>query len=212
MFFWNSARLGSNELIFLLIKSSSASSSVWWWYWVTRIAAFFLGCIAAWLVAGLMIGDEVRSICWALLVQALAKAHVFVDLDFGLSQFMCCLSASCFALMIVRLFAFFLALHSFLLDSQSILTILGSQQFLAFLASAIAFLQLVLHDICGVYLLIFSLTYLFFIKDHSTLRAGFSESTLDDLVRILVFACSLEATIGDDFIKGGVLGVPVWIV
>lgn len=95
----------------------------------------------------------------------------------------------------------FLGLHSFLLDSQSILPILGSQQFLAFLASAIAFLQLVLHDICGVYLLIFSLTYLFFIKDHSTLRAGFCESTLDDLVRILLFACSLEATIGDDFIK-----------
>ena len=42
--------------------------------------------------------------------------------------------------------------------------------------------------------------------------AGFCESTLDELVRILLFACSLEVTIGDDFIKGGVLGVPVCIV
>jgi hypothetical protein len=35
---------------------------------------------------------------------------------------------------------------------------------------------------------------------------------LDDLVRILWVACSLQVTIGDDFIKGGVPGDPVCVI
>ena len=96
-----------------------------------------------------MIGDEVRSGCWVPLVQALAKVHGFVDEDFGLSPSFCFLSVFCFALIIVRFFAFSFAPHFFLLDSQSIPPILGSHRFFAFLASVTAFLHLASHQSCG---------------------------------------------------------------
>lgn len=116
---------------------------------------FFSGCVDSWLVLGFLIGEELRSGGWAPLVHALAKTHVLVDELLGLSSLMCFCSACCFALRIIRFLRFSFFLQALRLESQRIPPFFGSQAFLAFLASATAFLQSVFHQICGGSRLIF---------------------------------------------------------
>ena len=104
-----------------------------WSYWHASILAFSLKLVVRRRVLGSFMGEEKRSGGVVPLVQAFAKAQVFVGELLGFRLLMCLFSASSFAVMMVFFFWISFSLHTALFDSHETPPLAGSHAFLAFL-------------------------------------------------------------------------------